>query len=66
MKLMRKPIEVIAWFDFQGNAVPIRLDMRDENQELQVVKVDKIIKDRNKFAGNSMLKYTARNLCTMV
>jgi len=59
VKLMRKPIEVIAWFDFQGNAVPIRFRYEDENQELQVVKVDKIIKkDRNKFAGNSMLKYT--------
>jgi len=56
---MRKPIEVIALFDFEGNAVPIRFRYEDESQALRVIKVSKIIKkDKEKFAGNAMIKYT--------
>lgn len=59
MKLMRKPIEVIALFGFEGNAVPIRFRYEDESQGLRVIKVDKVIKkDKDKFAGNAMIKYT--------
>jgi len=59
VKLMRKPIEVIAWFDFEGNAVPIRFRYEDESRELRVVKINRIIKkDKNNFAGNSMMRYT--------
>lgn len=59
MKLIRKPIEVIALFDFEGNAVPIRFRYEDEGQEMRVIKVSRIIKkDKDKFAGNIMIKYT--------
>ena len=56
---MRKPIEVIALFDFEGNAVPIRFRYEDESHGLCVIKVDRVIKkDKDKFAGNAMIKYT--------
>jgi hypothetical protein len=62
MKCVRKPIEVIAWFDMEGNPAPIKFRCSDEQQEMVVRKVDKILKkDLDKFAGNRMIKYTCES-----
>lgn len=63
MKCVRKPIEVIAWFDMEGNPAPIKFRCLDEQQEKRVIKVDRILrKDLDKFAGNRMIKYTCESL----
>lgn len=59
MKLLRKPVEVIAWFDDEGNTRPIKLRFLNEEEERAVIKVNRVIKkDIDKFAGNKMIKYT--------
>jgi hypothetical protein len=63
MKCVRKPIEVIAVFDMEGNPVPIKFRCMDEQQERAVIKVDKIVrKDLDRFAGNRMIKYSCESL----
>ncbi|MFZ5353010.1 MAG: hypothetical protein ACOZCL_09840 [Bacillota bacterium] len=62
MKLIRKPIEVIAFFDMEGNPAPIKFRCLDDSEEVLVVKVEKIIKkDLDKFAGNRMIRYTCES-----
>ncbi len=62
MKLLRKPIAVVASFDGDGNSRPMRFKLLNEDEENAVIKVDKIIKrDIDKFAGNKMLKYTCES-----
>ncbi len=62
MKLLRKPIEVIALFDVEGNPAPIRFRYLDENEGTLVIKVDKIVKkDLDKYAGNKMIRYTCES-----
>lgn len=59
MKVLRKPIEVIAWFDIEGNPAPLRFRYEDENEGICVIRVNKVLKkDIDRFAGNKMLKYT--------
>jgi hypothetical protein len=61
MKTLRKPIEAIVLFDFEGNPVPIKFRYLDDAEELVTIKVDRIIKkDIDKFAGNRMIKFTCQ------
>ncbi len=63
MKYIRKPVEVIAIFDIEGNPSPMRLRCSDEEEETIVIKVDKILRrDIDKFAGNPMIRYTCESL----
>ena len=58
IKKGRKPIEVIAWFDMEGNPAPLKFRYLDEREEAAVVKIDKVIRrDTDNFAGNRMIKY---------
>jgi len=62
MKLLRKSIEVIAWFDADGNSKPMKFKLLNEEEENTVIKVDKIVKrEIDKFAGNKMMKYTCES-----
>lgn len=61
MKTLRKPIEAIVLFDFEGNPVPIRFRYLDDGSELVTVKVDRVVKkDIDRFAGNRMIKFTCQ------
>lgn len=63
MKCIRKPIEVIALFDLEGNPAPIKFRCHDEEEEMTVIKVDKVLKrDVDRFAGNRMIRYTCQSL----
>lgn len=63
MKYIRKPVEVIAIFDIEGNPSPFKLRCPDEEEETLVIKVDKILRrDMDKFAGNPMIRYTCESL----
>lgn len=58
MKLLQKPIEVIAWFDSKGNLIPIKFRYFDDSEGFIKVKVDKVVEMRvDKFAGNKMYRY---------
>jgi len=63
MEVVAKPIEVISMTDIKGNITPLRLRIENEDESIQVIKIDKII-DRvhEKFAGNNKLVFTCRSL----
>lgn len=55
MKILAKPVEVIAWFENKGNITPIRFRMEGEDNSYKVIKVDRVImKQKEKLAGNFM------------
>ncbi|WP_026477923.1 hypothetical protein [Alkaliphilus transvaalensis] len=62
MKLLRKPIEMVAWFDYEGNTTPVKFRLLNELEENTVIKINRIIKkELDKFAGNKMIKYTCES-----
>jgi hypothetical protein len=63
MKVVAKPIEMIAWFTKDGVPNPIRFKIEGEDEAVAVIKVDKIIeKDKEKFAGNPMMIFKCQSL----
>lgn len=62
MSSLRKAIEVIASFDIGGKVIPIRFRYLDDQDNVSVVSIDKIVKrDIDRFAGNKMLKFSCRS-----
>lgn len=56
MKVVAKPIEMLAWFDKDGVPNPVRFRITDEAGGFNVIKVDRIItRAKEKLAGNEML-----------
>lgn len=56
MKVVSKPIQMIAWFKKDGTINPIRFKLDEE--ESKVIRIDKIIKrDKEKLAGKAMEKF---------
>ena len=54
----RQAIHMRADFDINGKPIPLKFKYVNEEQELSVVKVDRITKkDINNFAGNRMYVY---------
>lgn len=63
MKVLMKPIEMIAWFTNEGNPVPLRYRVVSEDDTLVVIKVDKVItSEEEKLAGNRMIVYKCQSL----
>ena len=61
MKVVRKEIDVLCWFDQQGHPNPIRFRMEDETGELLIIKIGKIIsREFEKLAGNKMYVFTCQ------
>lgn len=61
MKVIAKPIQMIAWFNEDGTINPIRFKINEE--ENKVVKIDKILKaEKEKLAGNIMEKFTCTSI----
>ena len=63
MKVVAKQIEVISMTDIKGNITPLRLRIEQQDESIQVIKIDRII-DRatEKLAGNNKLVFTCRSL----
>ncbi|SCZ08458.1 hypothetical protein [Alkaliphilus peptidifermentans] len=62
MRLLKKSVEMVAWFDYEGNTTPVKFRLLNEEEENTVIKVNKIIKrELDKFAGNKMMKYTCES-----
>ena len=56
MKVVSKPIEMIAWFNKDGTINPIRFKIEDD--ECKVIKVEKVLKrEQEKLAGKAMEKF---------
>ena len=43
MKVLMKPIEMIAWFTKDKNPIPLRYRIVDENNLYRVIKVDRVL-----------------------
>lgn len=56
LKVIAKPIQMIAWFNKDGSINPIRFKIDEE--ESKVIKIDRILKrDKEKLSGNVMEKF---------
>ena len=56
MKVVAKPIQMIAWFNKDGSINPIRFKIEEDGEK--VIKVDRVIKaERERLAGNIMEKF---------
>ena len=62
LKVVAKPIEVVAWFDKIGTVHPVRFRIM-QNEAITTVIIDKIINQiEERFAGNYMLVFTCQSL----
>lgn len=62
MKVVAKPIEVIAWFKTDGVPKPLRFRINDNDSKI-VIKVDRIVQtDTEKLAGNQMIVFRCQSL----
>lgn len=63
MKLLREPIQIAVWYDFDGTPHPVRFRYEDDNKQLVTVIVQKSIrKEMNKFAGNKMVPFECQSV----
>lgn len=62
MKVMMKPIEVLAWFSIEGAPRPLRFKLQGDYDEVHVYKVEQILhRSEEKLAGNRMLIYRCQS-----
>ncbi|MCX7921545.1 MAG: hypothetical protein N3B21_05950 [Clostridia bacterium] len=62
MKVLMKPIKMIAWFEETGKLTPVRYQMTNEAKENTTVNIDKIIlREEEKLAGNRMYIYRCQS-----
>lgn len=58
MRVLGKPIDVVAWFTKEGLPRPIRFRITNEEESETVMSVDKVVfSSREKLAGNHMLVF---------
>lgn len=58
MKVLMKPVEMIAWFTTNKKPIPLRYRIVDENNTYKVIKVDRVLfAEEEKLAGNKMIVY---------
>ncbi|MBC7088050.1 MAG: hypothetical protein H5T96_06120 [Tissierellales bacterium] len=63
MKIIMKPIEMIAWFNNTNYPIPLRFRVETENKTNIVIKIDKIVfKEMQKIAGNRMIVYRCEGI----
>jgi hypothetical protein len=61
MKLMMKTVDMLAWFDAEGNPAPIRFRLKNPEGENIIIKIDHIFSNEfEKSAGNSMIRFDCR------
>lgn len=62
MKIVAKPIDMVAWFDKFGNPNPVRFRIEEENSEQTTIKVDRILqRAKEKLAGNQMIVFQCQS-----
>ncbi|OWZ84430.1 hypothetical protein [Natranaerobius trueperi] len=62
MKIIMKPIEMIAWFTDNDIPKPLRYRISTKEGSKQVIRIEKIISvEEEKLAGNKMFVYTCQS-----
>lgn len=62
MKVIAKPIEMVAWFDKTGKTHPVRFRIENEDGIYRTIVIGKILKiNLEKLAGNHMQVFTCRS-----
>lgn len=62
MKVLAKPIEMLAWFTCEGLPNPIRFKIISEDNAFTVIKIDRVItKELEKLAGNNMVVFKCQS-----
>lgn len=62
MKVVKKKIDMLCWFDKEGSPHPLRFRIANEEGSVKIVKVDRIIKKNlEKLAGNKMIVFTCQS-----
>jgi hypothetical protein len=63
MKIVARPVEMVAWFTQEGIPKPVRFRLINEEGTYTIIKIDRIVsKDREKLAGNEMLIFTCESM----
>ena len=63
MKVIAKPIEMVAWFTAEGIPNPVRFRIKEENHPWIIIKVDRIVtRSLEKYAGNEMLVFRCQSI----
>jgi hypothetical protein len=63
MKVLMKPIKMIAWFDENGVPTPVRYNMRLDDESSVTIRINRILEKREeKLAGNRMLVFTCQSV----
>lgn len=63
MKVIKKPIEMVAWFTQEGVPNPIKFRIEDSDESWKIIKIHNIIKrDMEKLAGNKMFIFTCQSV----
>lgn len=67
MKVVAKPVEMVAWFEKTGLPHPTKFRFTNDEHVDQVIKIDKIItRDKEKLAGNDMLIFNCQSVVNNV
>ncbi|WP_461206270.1 hypothetical protein [Clostridium sp. DL1XJH146] len=62
MKVIAKPIDMVAWFDRDGLPHPVKFKIEKEKSE-DVKKIDRILnREKQKLAGNEVIVYTCQSI----
>ncbi len=64
MKRVMREIDVIAWFDKEGNITPLKFKLPSDGQSEDIsVKIDQVInKTKDGFAGNTMIVFECQSM----
>ena len=58
MKVIAKPIEMLAWFDNDGAPHPVKFKITNKDESESIIKINRVIKtSEERLAGNRMLIY---------
>ena len=58
MKVIRQPVDMIAWFNASGVIMPLKFRLESEDHILQTIKINKILYHKeDKIAGNITITY---------
>ena len=63
MKIVARPVEMVAWFTQEGMLKPVRFRLVSEEGVYTIIKIDRIVsKDREKLAGNEMIIFKCESM----
>lgn len=63
MKIIAKPIEVIAVFNEMGVPTPIKFRIRNNDSTTSVIKIENVLfKENEKLAGNIMIIFRCQSI----